>query len=383
MKVKLTGVFYYLAFILGGVITMLIDRVSFVSGVISVSLISIGLFGLLSFLSLEIVDEYSVWFKILGVIRRIVSIILLGFALLMYVSAVEKYMFSDVTFIGKLWCAFALTPASYILIRSAAYCFTFDIADEVVSLIVGIVLPFVTFGLSLGMVCLSFQWSFAVLFVVWLLFQIFVRGSLNGFGRFVFNFVFYGAIFALSIYFAAENKPLMAFSCMAMAFCFFYFLGIDLCRESTFWYWAFNILGIVGCLACLITGLVGAFDSGLEGMKEGISCSFGDALKNGIYFMPFVYMCLRPPLYKLAVENEWEEGLGDVFVTFFLPVVSYILVVPILMIGFVYVITGMIGVVLLIMLIMYFKDEYVPMPDFVGNMRDSVDNYISTITIIE
>ena len=35
------------------------------------------------------------------------------------------------------------------------------------------------------------------------------------------------------------------------------------------------------------------------------------------------------------------------------------------------------------MLIMYIRDQYPPFPDYVTDIRDSADNYITSITILE
>ncbi len=385
-RITLTSILYYLAYIIaGGVSIPFLNDIGAKGASIAFGLIFIGIIGLLSFLSLELVDEFSGWFVALGIIRRVFSIIFLLATQLLFVSTYEDiaHGVDHIDLPGMLMLGMAMLPTVYILIRGAVYCFTFDRADERVSLGIGIALPFVCYGISVGMAYLSPIFSLPVLFVVWLLFQVFVRGELGGFGRFLFNFVFHGAFFGLAIYFAVENKPLMFAAFMAMAFCFFYFLGTDLCRESEFWYWAFNAVAGVAVLALFITGMVNASNSGLEGMEYGIKCSFPYVWKNALFFAPFTYAVLRAPLYKLAAENEWENGLGDVFMTLLLPAVAYLLTIPLLLIGYIYVITSIIGIIIIAMLIMYIRDQYPPFPDYVTDIRDSADNYITSITILE
>ena len=385
-RFTLATILYYLAFMVaGGVCIPIFYDFGLPAMSASVGVVVVGLYGLLSFVSLDLVDEDSGWYIALGIIRRVISIVAVGFALLMYVSLYESLVAKSegISLVNSLVLGAGIFPVVFILIRSAVYCFDFSREEEVASLVTSVILPIITYVLSVGMIHISPIWSLGGLFVLWLMFQIFVRGELNGFGRFLFNFVFYGAMLGLGVYFAVAGKMIALGSFMAMAMCFFYFLGIDLCRESDFGYWFFNIIGMVSVLVFFIAGMTSAMHSGLQGMEYGMRCSFPYVWENAIYFAPFVYAVLRAPLYKLAAENEWENGLGDVFVTFLLPFVAYLITIPLLLVGFLYVLGGIVAFILVAMLVMYFKDEYLPVGDYVTEARDSASNYISSITIIE
>jgi len=384
-SVKLTSILYYLAYLVAaGISIPILISNGAVGGSVSLGLIFIGLYGLLSFLSLELVDEFGGWYIALGIIRRVLSVIFIGMSVILYVSVYEDVLHggNPLTLPRALILGAAILPIVYILIRSAVYCFTFDRADERVSLGIGIALPFVCYALSVGMIYISALLSLGVLFVLWLLFQVFVRGELGPFGRFLFNLIFYGACFGVSIYFAVNNQPFMCMAFMAMAFCFFYFLGTDLCRESNFGYWFFNVIGMVGILVFFIAGMVSVMDSGLEGMEYGFKSSFPYVWKNAIFFAPFVYAVLRAPFYKLAAENEWDNGLGDFFMTLLLPLAAYLIAIPMLLVGFLYAIMAIVVLILIAMLIMYFRGEYIPFGDIATNVRDNADDYIVFIVII-
>ena len=382
-KMILIGLFYYIAYMLVGTVFVLISGTNNFFATIAFCLLGIGLLGLLSFFSIDVIDEFSIWFKILGVIRRVISILLFCFLILIYVGQYENVFSKELTTISALMLATACTPITYILIRSASYSFTFEVDNEYVKLIVGMVLPLVCFGISIGLMYISPIWGPLGLFVVWIFFLIFVRGYLTGFPKFLFNFVFYGIVLGLAIYFVTLNSPFQAFGFLSMAMCFWFYVGIDLCGDNNFFYWFFNIPSIVFSLLFFIVGMVGLNNGDIEGVGPGFSFSFEDAVKNAIFFMPYLYVCFRPALYKLSVENCWEEGLSDVFVTLLLPLVCFGLAIPILMVGILYIIWAIVLIVGAGMLVMYFKDFYIPVPDFAKSMRENLDNYIVQVTIID
>jgi len=271
----------------------------------------------------------------------------------------------------------------YVLLRPIVYSFTLDrLSDESVSLVT-LLLPFISYAVSVVMILLSALWSFIVFSVLWFLMLIFIRGSLNSIERFILTALFYLSCFVAGMMMLETPNYVAVFTLIAMSACFWYYIGIDLCRETTVPYWIFSVLGGVMVIVFTILTVTFAPKSELVGMQEGIKFGFVDALKNAIYFTPLVYALVRPVLFKLGAENDWENGIDEVFTAVILIVVSYVLAVIMLLIGFAYVIGVLAAVLLLPMLYMAFTDAYVPLSDYVSELRSSGEDYIHTITIIE
>ena len=60
--------------------------------------------------------------------------------------------------------------------------------------------------------------------------------------------------------------------------------------------------------------------------------------------------------------------------TLLLPLVAYLIATPLLLIGFLYAIMAIVVLILVAMLIMYFRGEYIPFGDIATNARDKDDS---------
>lgn len=373
----LISILYYLAFAIVGCLGFVFDKSWFGQGML-VHWCAMALIGILNYINFECLDDSAVF----NVIRTI-----FGFAALVFCSLTFFTGYTEQE-IGALSCSFpdalrhavVFFPLVFILIRALVYKFTAETFEETGNLIVTLILPVVCYAISVLMLVTSVVWGFLALGVVWLAVSVFIKGRLNGFERFLFNLVFYGAVAAVGLSFAGHNVfAVMAF--VAASFCFFLFIGIDLFEDTDrVGYWLFNIIGMLGGLVFAVVSLTMVDMGNFEGMQPGIRFAFRDALKNAWLFTPLVYLCLRPPLYKLGKESEWEEGLGDVFVSLLLPVLSYAIAVVALLIGFVVSISVLAVAIAGTCVIWAVRDDYPCVSDVASDIRDSAISITTTIT---
>lgn len=375
---------YYLAFAVAGVLGYVNDNTFFGQAML-INLSLAALIGIIHFICFECIDDCGILYVFLKAVKSIIGIAALIFcSVILYTGYFEQIMDGAMkcTFGDALKHAIVFAPLVFILLRSIVYSFTLELLEETGLFIVTILFPIICYALTVWMLTISTVWSFVVLAVIWLFIQIFIKGSLNAFERTVFNIVYYGAILAIGLSFAGENI-LATFAYVALACCFFFFLAMDLCRYSDGGYWTLSIIGMLLSGTFIIVGLVLADTSGMQGLSDTFSCSFSDALTNAIYFMPIVCVCLRAPLYKLGMENDWEEGLTDVLVDFVLPFVSYIISIVFLLIGFIYPVIILAVILLIAFVIMFLRDDYVYMPDTGVAISEGISPYIRSVSIIE
>ncbi|MBQ2737271.1 MAG: hypothetical protein IJF38_01170 [Clostridia bacterium] len=373
MSKKVTApisIFFYLAFAVTGCVGFAIDKSWFGQGML-IHLCAMALVGILNYISYECYESDSTAFNI---IRAVLGISALALCALTFFTGYLEQELSALScpFSEALRHAVVLFPLVFILIRPIVYRFTEGMLEGggVGNLIVTIALPLVCYALAVLVLVTSVAWGFMALFTVWFAVSVLLKGSLSGFERFLFNLVYHGIILAVGLSFAGQNVfATMAF--VAASFCFFFFIGIDLFEETDSpGYWVFNVIGMLGGLGFATVALILIDMGGFEGMESGIRFGFGDAFKYAWQFTPLVYLCLRPPLYKLAKESEWEEGLGDVFVSLLLPLISYLVSAVFLLIGFIYPII-IVAVGLTVAFVVWFlRDDYPNIPDFVSDFRD-------------
>ena len=373
----LGSMLYYLAFAVAGCVSFALDSSWFGQGML-VCMCAMAIFGILNYVSFECLLD-STFFH---VVRIIICLAAFLFCALVFFSGyITQYMDAVTCSFGDaLKHAVVLFPLAFMLIRTTVYRFSAETLEETGNFIITLVLPLVSYVVSVVILTTHVVWGFLALFLVWLVVNIFIKGRLNGFERFLFNLAYYGSFLAIGLSFAGKNVfATMAF--VAASFCFFLFIGIDLFEESdSAGYWIFNVIGMLGGLVFSVVALVTVDMGNFEGIQAGIRFGFGDALKNAWLFMPLVFLCLRPALYKLAKESEWEEGLGDVFVSLLLPVISYFIAVAFLLIGFSYTIVILAVGLTITFVIWACNDAYPQISDKASAWREAADVNI-TITI--
>ena len=382
----LVQILYHLLLVGLGVGSVFVLGVGYLFDSVFLSLIAIGAVGLIYYLTVELLDSDGFLYVFLGVVRRL--LVALGFALVClafftgYAESDFFDLFESVSFGAAFRHAILYASIVYILLRPIVYSFTLDSLSEEGVGLMNILLPFISYLVSVVLVLISALWCFVALLVIWFFTTLFIKGSINRVERFFLSLAFYLSCFVGGMMMLELDNYVAVFGLLAMASCFFYYVGIYLCGDTDVPYWVFNVLGAIAVIIFTIMTLSFADESGLEGMKFGISFGFVDALKNAIYFTPLFYALIRPALFKLSAESDWDNGLDEVFTTIIVFVVSFVISVVALLIGFAYVI----GVIALIifgaMLYMGLSDNYPVISPYTTELREARDGYISSISII-
>ena len=383
----LAQILYHLLLAALGILSIFVLGVGYLFDTVFYSLLVIGVVGLIYYLTVELLESGGFLYVFFGVIRRIIVVAAFALSALIFFTGYAQSdffeLFEKVTFGAAFAHAIPYTAIVYILLRPIVYSFTLDnLSEEGVGL-VNMLLPFITYLISVVLVLISSLWCFVALLVIWFFTTLFIKGTLNRVEYFFLSAAFYLSCFVCGMMMIETLNLVVVFSLLAMASCFFYYVGIDLCRDTDVPYWIFNILGALSVIVFTIMTVAFADESGLEGMKAGISFGFVDALKNAIYFTPLVYALIRPAVMKLSVESDWENGLDEVFTTMIVFVVSFVITVIMLLIGFAYVIGVIALIVLIPMLYCGFTDYYPTISEYTTEIRDARDGYIHSIVIIE
>lgn len=383
--ISLVSILYYLAFAVTGIIAYFAIP-DFLGQSLLVNFGGLCVVGIFYFLCFECVDEYSGLYVFFKILKTLFAVGAFAFMATTFFSGYLEQMMVDGLQVSapKVFVhALALFPLVFVLLRGTAYAFTLETLEETGLFVLTLLFPLICYGLSVVMLLISVIWAPVALLVLWLGIQIFIKGRLNGFERFLFNLLYYGAFAAIGFSFIERGNLLAVFAFVAMACCFFFFLAMDLCKDTTVGYWLFNVLGILTCGTFVVVGLVLAGTGNMPGLGKMFSCALPDARLYALYFAPLLYVVLRPPLYKLGAESDWEDGLTDVMISFLLPVLCYVIALLFLLIGLMIPLLVIAAIVLIVLITMALRDDYPCLPDTAMTIRESASPYIRSITIIE